>query len=158
MTEDKWLEPDDDITPFDTKYEKDRKKKRATASSPLGHDREDTIKQISKAKRTSEQKAGLVKNTESGSVFAEDDGAPDRIPSESIHEFENLEVCVCECHLKNKKDCMLCYDHPIHLKDKREHYDNKKDTKSVDGYDEAKIMELIEKDKAKTKKTPWWKF
>jgi hypothetical protein len=119
-------------------------------TSPIGTDEFDTIKEINKAKNESEKKAGLIKTTSDGSVWDEDDIQLSKIPNESIHQFDDLEKCNCDCHPR-KYDCMNCYDHPIHLDAKR-----KMTERPTDGYDEAKIMELIEKDKAKQSKKRWW--
>ena len=88
-------------------------------SSPIGQDKLDTIKRVSDAKRKSEQKAGLIKLSDDGSVWEEDEPINIKIPTESIHEFSNLEFCECGCHDNGKKDCMHCYDHPTHLEAKR---------------------------------------
>ena len=87
--------------------------------SPIGHDKRDTIKQIASAKKDSTAQAGLVKNTEDGSVLTEDKPENVRIPLGSIHLFTNMEECECGCH-PMKKDCQNCYDHPEHLTTKRE--------------------------------------
>ena len=116
------------------------------ASSPIGVDSNETVKEITRAKEKSEAKAGLVKNTADGSTLEEDNVETIRIPTESIHQFDNMDECVCECHPK-KYDCMNCYDHPVHLNTKR-----KPVTKPE--Y-EARIMELIEQDKIEKKH--WWK-
>ncbi len=144
--------------------EKEQHKKYVIGSSPIGIDKGDTIREVVKAKRNSEQRAGLIKNSDDGSVMGEDDYQPDRIPSESIHEFENLEVCICECHTRKKRDCMNCYDHPTHLENKRKPTNKKIDLHLEgcsdvvkDEYDEDKIIELIEADKAKKDKKSWLK-
>ena len=90
------------------------------ASSPIGHDKLDTIKQVSEAKKKSQQKAGLIRLSDDGSVWSEDEPTDIKIPRESIHDFDNLEFCECECHDRDKKDCLHCYDHPQHLESKRE--------------------------------------
>ncbi len=90
------------------------------ASSPIGHDKLDTIKRISEAKKKSQQKAGLIRLSDDGSVWSEDEPTDIKIPHKSIHDFDNLEFCECECHERDKKDCMYCYDHPMHLEAKRE--------------------------------------
>ena len=90
------------------------------ATSPIGHDKIDTMKQISDAKEKSEQRAGLVRLSDDGSVWEEDEPVDIKIPKESIHSFDNLDFCECKCHDRGKKDCMYCYDHPIHLETKRE--------------------------------------
>lgn len=99
------------------KYE-DRRKTFVIGSSPIGHDKKDTIKKIAEAKKNSIQKAGSVKNTQDGSVFINDIPKAKKIPEGSIHFFENLMECICDCH-PTKKDCMKCYDHPVHLEAKR---------------------------------------
>lgn len=90
------------------------------ASSPIGQNKLDTIKQVSEAKNKSEQRAGLIKLSDDGSVLEEDKPINIRIPHESIHKFNDLKFCECECHKREKKDCMYCYDHPTHLEAKRE--------------------------------------
>ncbi len=90
------------------------------ASSPIGQDKLDTIRQVSEAKKKSQQKAGLIRLSDDGSVWEEDEPTDIKIPRESIHDFDNLEFCECECHERDKKDCMHCYDHPMHLESKRE--------------------------------------
>ena len=90
------------------------------ASSPIGHDSLDTIRQVSEAKKKSEKRAGITRLSGDGSVWEEDEPTDIRIPHESIHTFDNLEFCECECHQGGKKDCMQCYDHPMHLEAKRE--------------------------------------
>jgi len=129
----------------------DRKKHRkmVIGTSPIGDDPLDTVRKVVKAKETSEQRAGVVKNTGSGSLHEEDNTEPTRVPFEPIHDFLT-EKCVCPCH-PNKKDCMFCYDHPEHLEKKR-----KKPIKIE--YDDVRIAELIEEDKAKKEKQPWWQF
>jgi len=86
---------------------------------PIGSQKKETIDQIVKAKKEAEKKAGLVKTIDDGSVDILDEFEPIRIPKEGIHHFENTEECVCECHLRDKKDCVDCYDHPVHLENKR---------------------------------------
>ncbi len=122
-------------------------KKMVIGTSPIGDDPLDTVRKVVKAKKTSEQRAGLIKNTSSGSLHDEDNSESIRVPFEPIHEFDNDEVCECSCH-PNKKDCMDCYDHPEHLEGKR-----KKPVENV--YDDVRIMELIEEDKAKKDKKSW---
>ncbi len=102
----------------------------------------DMIKKISKAKKDSKPLAGIVKSTDNGSIFNTD--TDKKIQYKSIHHFDNMEECVCECH-PTKKDCLQCYDHPTHLEIK----------KTVVEYDEEKIMQLIEQDKAKKSKKSW---
>lgn len=120
-------------------------------TSPIGFDLEDTTKEIIKANKESEQRAGLVKNTDDGSVLDEDKTSDVRIPTTSIHIFDNLKECVCKCHDNNKADCVKCYDHPIHLTTKINMH------KKTIEYDDAKILELINADKAKKNKKSWWK-
>lgn len=132
------------------KNEEEQHKNFVIANSPIGVNKIDTIKEISKAKDDSEKRAGLIKNTASGSVMEEDDVPDIRVPDESIHHFDDLEHCDCECHPK-KQDCMYCYDHPVHLDMKR------KPEKPSDGYDDVKIMQLIEEDKAKKDEKSWFK-
>ena len=147
MTEDKdWMEPDEDAPELEAVDDIDLHNKPA-----LGEDRVDTIKQIADAKKKSKQIAGLVKSTESGSTWSEDEPEDVKIPHSSIHTFENTLECKCSCH-PSKRDCVDCYDHPVHLEKKR----NMSQPESVDGYNEEKIMELIEEDKAKTDKKHWW--
>ncbi len=149
MVEDKdWLEPDEDAPELEEVPEDEDELLSNVA--PLGADRIETIKQIQDAKKKSKQRAGMVKSTEDGSTLEEDEPQYTRIPESGIHEFENIEECVCDCH-PAKKDCMNCYDHPIHLEKKRKMFEKPKDE-----YDEAKIMELIEADKAKSKKKWFW--
>ncbi|KKL93635.1 hypothetical protein LCGC14_1872670, partial [marine sediment metagenome] len=77
----------------------------AVGTSPIGVDKLETAREIIKARKTSKQIAGLTKTTGDGSVL---DDAPDiPFPTESIHEFANLDICECECHPK-KNDCMNC--------------------------------------------------
>lgn len=125
-------------------------KKMVIGTSPIGDNPLDTVRKVVKAKESSEPRAGLVKNTSSGSTHDEDNIESKRVPTETIHDFDNMDVCECECH-PNKKDCMNCYDHPEHLEKKR-----RKPVKKE--YDEARIAELIKEDKAKKDKTPWWQF
>lgn len=89
------------------------------SSTQIGADLAYTIKQVTTAKNDAEHRAGLVKNTGDGSVWEEDDVVDVRIPITSIHQFDNITVCECACHNKNKLDCILCYDHPVHLNTKR---------------------------------------
>lgn len=77
----------------------------------------DMVKEIRDAKINSEKRAGLVKNTNDGSVLPEDNIEDIRFPTQSIHTFDDLEFCKCECH-PSKRDCMYCYDHPTHLEGK----------------------------------------
>lgn len=111
----------------------------------------DTIKEIGIAKKQVIARAGTVKTTEDGSVDPQDKVETVKIPSKSIHEFTNKDVCECECHDNGKMDCQHCYDHMEHLENKKINRD-----KSLDGYDEEKIMELIEADKVKKDKKPSW--
>jgi hypothetical protein len=143
MTDDDWLQPDENAPELED-IEEDYLENKPT----LGEDKFDTIKQISEARNSSEQRAGLVKNTDSGSTWEEDTPVDIKIPSSSIHKFENIEECICECHPR-KKDCMHCYDHPEHLERKRK-------VKTPTEYNEAKIQELIEQDKVKQTKKHWW--
>ena len=106
-------------------------------------------KKIVDAKETSEKRAGLVANTQSGSTMEEDNEVRERVPVNSIHAFDNLEECLCDCH-PSKKDCMNCYDHPEHLEGKRKKPEKPK-------YDEAYISQLIEQDKAKKEPKSWFK-
>ena len=133
-----WMKEDPDRIKFDDEV-------------TIGEDKLDTMKEISDAKKQVIARAGTVKTTEDGSVLPEDEVQPVRIPSESIHEFTNLEKCECECHNKGRIDCQYCYDHKEHLENKKRVRDE-----SLDGYDEKKIMELIETDKAKKEKKHWW--
>ncbi len=114
----------------------------------IGEDKFDTMKEISKTKKQVIPRAGTIPTTEDGNVSADDNVEPVKIPDEGIHEFTNLEECECECHPK-KQDCIDCYDHPIHLEDKRKEPE-------VEEYDKEKISELIEADKAKKEKKHWW--
>ena len=129
-----WMKPEKEIVRFD--------------DHPVGKTPIEIIRAVAKAKKNSEQRAGLLKSTASGSTMEEDNVEARRIPKDSIHYFENLEECLCACH-PSKKDCMNCYDHPEHLAGKV-----KKVVKPE--YDEASIMKLIEEDKAKKDKKSKW--
>lgn len=146
---DKMLEPKSKNLPT----EKIIKNKVIIGNTPIGADALETIREISQAKKNSTKKAGLVRNTDEGSVLEEDTPIITRIPTTSIHEFSNLIACECECHNRNKLDCEHCYDHPIHLENKR---NMRKKTESM--YTEEYIQSLIDADKAKKEKKPWWKI
>ena len=146
----KIAELEDKLRKLSIKYPPEKPVVFVQSQSPVG-DETDTIKQVMEARKDSEQRAGLVKNTGDGSTLPEDYNEADRIPKNSIHKFDILDECVCECHLTDKMDCLLCYDHPVHLEAKRPQ------PKPDDGYDEAKITELIEEDKAKKNKKSWWR-
>ena len=118
-SETEWMKKDT-ITPFDNEKTDEERAKFVIASSPIGHNKLDTMKQISDAKKNAEQKAGLIRLSDDGSVWEEDEPIDIKIPSKSIHTFDNLEFCECRCHENGKKDCMYCYDHPTHLEAKRE--------------------------------------
>jgi len=119
-------------------------------TSPIGIDANDTLNEISKAKSESTQRAGLVKNSTEGSVWEGDETVIQKIPNTSIHDFDTVDFCSCNCH-PQKYDCMKCYDHPVHLDEKRN-----RTAKPTDEYNEEKIMELIEQDKARQSKKHWW--
>jgi len=111
------------IRELEKKLGKISDKKRADfviATSPIGHDEMDTMRDVLDAKSKSEQKAGLIRLSDDGSVWEEDEPTDIKIPKQSIHHFDNLEFCDCVCHGHGKKDCMHCYDHPKHLEAKRE--------------------------------------
>lgn len=147
--EDDWLEPEENAPELEEIPENEADI--LNNIEPLGKNKLETIKLINDAKEKSTQRAGLVKNTNDGSVWEEDGYIEPKIPESGIHEFENTEECVCECHERKKRDCMHCYDHPVHLEKKR-----KMTEKPKTEYDEAKIIELIEADKAKKEKKHWW--
>jgi hypothetical protein len=129
---------------------REQKKRRTDlviGTSPIGNNLLETTREVVKAKETSEKRAGLIANTASGSTMEEDNVDAERVPLKSIHIFDNLEECLCTCH-PTKQDCMKCYDHPEHLQGKRKN-------KTVDGYDEKRIMALIDEDKAKKEKKSW---
>jgi len=95
--------------------DKDRRRNMVIGTSPIGDDELDTLRQIVDAKNKSEKRAGLVRTTDEGNL----DEIEFIIPTETIHHFDNLDECTCSCHPK-KRDCMECYDHPIHLKVKED--------------------------------------
>ena len=147
--EDDWLEPEEGAPELEIIPENEDI---LANIKPLGEDKIDTIRRINDAKKKTIKIAGLVKNTDDGSIWDEDEPYEVKIPESSIHEFKNQEVCICECHNRKKRDCMECYDHPKHLSDKRA----MSIKEPPDEYDEAKILELIEQDKAKKQKPTWW--
>jgi len=106
--------------PNKKELEDNKRAKFVIATSPIGHNERDTMKRVSEAKNKSRQKAGLIRLSDDGSVWEEDEPTDIKIPSESIHHFDNLQFCDCSCHGHGKKDCMHCYDHPKHLEAKRE--------------------------------------
>ena len=75
------------------------------------------IKKIVDARDSSERKAGLVKIDDNGGIL-DAERELFTIPTEGLREYKT-KVCDCECHLKNKRDCMNCYDHPQHLEENR---------------------------------------
>ena len=60
-------------------------------TNPVADDPVEIVREVVKAKKTSEPKAGLVPNTESGSVIEDENAEVTRVfPKESIHHFDNL--------------------------------------------------------------------
>lgn len=135
--EDKIQELEEKLELLNRELYPDTKHNMIVGTSPIGFNELDTLREIAKAKRESEQKAGLIKTTDDGSVWEEDDVVIDKIPTTSIHVFENMNKCECKCHDKNKHDCMNCYDHPEHLESKRK--------------------KPLPKDEPKKEKVPFWK-
>lgn len=146
-----WMQPDNERIRFDHERRDSERRELAIGSSPVGVDKIETIRELVKARDNSESKAGLTKTTEDGSVQADDDVEP-TFPTESIHDFNNTLECTCDCHPK-KRDCQHCYDHPVHLDMKRQRM---MPPPPPDEYDEKKILELIDADKAKKGKKSLW--
>lgn len=69
------------------------------------------VKEIYEAHNNSEKKAGMVKISDVGS------SGEDTITPTGSEKYTNTIKCICRCH-PQKKECMECYDHPVHLKKK----------------------------------------
>jgi len=109
-----WMRPDREIIKFDHQKRDKERRNLAVGSSPVGVDKIETIREVVRAKNSSEQKAGLIKTTGDGSVLEDDNEEPIIIPAVGIHDFDNTLECTCTCH-PSKQDCIKCYDHPVHL-------------------------------------------
>lgn len=96
------------------------------------------FKDINEAKKNAQQRAGLLKTTDSGSILDDDKYQGIQLPKTSSRIYEDVLKCHCVCHESDKRDCMHCYDHPVHLKESKEVID-----------------ELLETDKPEPKKR-WW--
>lgn len=144
-------ELEEKLARLSAKLESDLEKRKIPAkNSPIGYDNDNVLQEVLDAKNSSVKRAGLVKTTQEGSIFDEEDNKKiDIIPDERIHTFDDLDVCICNCHNFDKIDCMNCYDHPTHLDPKRKQVEEE--------YSTEKIMELIDEDKSKQeKKKHWW--
>ena len=121
------LETDDEVDSKSKKLEEceaecikrieDESKVHVLGHTPVGHDEIDTIKQVVNARDEANPRAGLVKNTNEGSVLREDKPQEIKMPVGDKTLFNGDEDCNCDCHPHNN-DCLKCYAHPKHWEEK----------------------------------------